>query len=80
MLGGVLVLYVSTTAHLSMLIAYYVGCIRLVNGAVASLSSTSSLDTMLADFQEAAKTKSYIISAAFTINVSFITLLLLLQL
>ncbi|KAI1794338.1 hypothetical protein LXA43DRAFT_1179533 [Ganoderma leucocontextum] len=70
MLGSVLVLYVSTTTHFSVLIAYSVRCVRLVNGTVASLSSTSSFNAALVDFRQDAKTKSYIISAALAINVA----------
>ncbi|KAM5536538.1 hypothetical protein V8D89_009815 [Ganoderma adspersum] len=69
MLGSVIVLYASTAVHFGAVVAYSISYCRLLDDAVAALSSTSSTSAALTRFGRSTKIKSYIISVALAINV-----------
>ena len=70
MLGSVIVLYTSTTVHFGAVVAYSISYCRLLDDAVAALSSASSTSAAVMRFGRSTKINSYIISVALAINVS----------
>ncbi len=77
MLGSVLILYVSTAMHFGVALTYSVDYGRLLNDAVIAFSSTSGSipgqTALVIQFQQRAKTMSYVVSLVLAINVGFKT-------
>ncbi len=72
MLGSVMVLYSSTAVYMGVQMADIVGYARVLNEAVAALSSEASgrLPVALTSFEQSARTKSHIISLVLAFNVT----------
>lgn len=69
MLGSVILLYISTAVHFGAVVAYSLSYCRLLDNAVAALSSTSSTSAAVMRFERSTKINSYIISVALAVNV-----------